>query len=412
MTDESRGGDSKHGKTAGIQGKRRGIRELAMRTRASASALKRPRIKRTTEPIGSPEGDIYLLRPSADGDIRIEQPSEDDRRLLDALDGTRTMEELNRDFGEEAVMDAISQLQELAVVEDAADDELVTPDELARFDRQLRYFSDIGSLELPPSQCQERLREARVAVLGVGGLGGWAAWALACIGVGEMWLIDGDRVEVSNLNRQILYAEADIGLLKAEVAAARLRAFNSAARITATARRLESQAEIAEFVDGADVVVDAADWPAHDIERWCNAACFELGIPYITMSHFPPIARVGPLYVPGKTGCYVCQEIGYRREYPLFDVAVEQRRAQPSPAATLGPACGMIGGLIGLEVLHLLTGLTEPATQGESHIYDLRTMELKREAVVPEPDCPVCGHLPPTDRVQKAVANHGETGAG
>jgi bacteriocin biosynthesis cyclodehydratase domain-containing protein len=208
-----------------------------------------------------------------------------------------------------------------------------------------------------------------------------------------MWQIDGDRVEASNLNRQILYTEADVGLLKVEVATARLRAFNSAMRITSTARRLESQAEIADFIAGADVVVDAADWPAHDIERWCNSACFEAGIPYITMSHFPPIARVGPLYVPGVTGCYVCQEAAYRREYPLFDVAVEQRRAQPSPAATLGPACGLIGGQVGMEVVHLLTGLSKPSTQGVSHIYDLRTMEIEREAVVPEPDCPVCGHL-------------------
>ena len=184
-------------------------------------------------------------------------------------------------------------------------------------------------------------------MLGVGGLGGWAAWALACCGVGEMWLVDGDRVEVSNLNRQILYTEADIGLLKVEAAAARLRAFNSAMRVTATARRLESQAEIADFIAGADVVIDAADWPAHDIERWCNSACFEAGIPYITMSHFPPIARVGPLFVPGETGCFACQETAYRREYPLFDVAIEQRRAKPSPAATLGPACGLIGGQVG-----------------------------------------------------------------
>src|SRR5215218_7832328 len=176
---------------------------------------------------------------------------------------------------------------------------------MARFDRQLRYFSDIGSVDSPPpSECMQKLREAKIAVLGVGGLGGWSALTLACIGIGEMWLIDGDRVEVSNLNRQVLYSEADIGLLKVECAASRLRAFNSSARITATARRLESQAEIADFIAGADVVIDAADWPAHDFERWCNAACFEAGIPYISMSHFPPIARVGPFFVPGTTGCY------------------------------------------------------------------------------------------------------------
>jgi bacteriocin biosynthesis cyclodehydratase domain-containing protein len=362
----------------------------------------RPRIKRTTESIFSPDGDLYLLRPSAANDIRIEQPDEEDRRLLAALDGEHTLEQLHEEFGEEAVGDLISQLQELAVVEDAADDDLLAPGELARFDRQLRYFSDIGSGGLTPSECQRQLREARVAVLGVGGLGGWAAWALACIGVGEMWLIDGDRVEPSNLNRQILYTEADVGLLKVEAAARRLRAFNSAMRVTATARRLESEVEIADFIHGANVVVDAADWPAHDIERWCNSACFDAGIPYITMSHFPPIARVGPLYVPGKTGCFTCQEAAYRREYPLFDVAVEQRRAQPSPAATLGPACGMIGGQVGLDVMHLLTGLSEPSTLGAAHIYDLRTMEVKREPVVPEPGCPVCGHLQPAARMEEA----------
>jgi len=346
----------------------------------------------------TPEGDVYLMRPSAGQDIRIEQPDEEERRLLAALDGERTLQQLHDEFGRETVDEVIAQMRELDLVEDAADDDLLEPGVVERFDRQLRYFSDIGG-ELTPSQCQERLREAKIAVMGVGGLGGWSAWALACTGVGEMWLIDFDVVEISNLNRQILYTEADLGLPKVERAAARLSAFNSTMRITTENRRLESQADIAEFIAGADVVIDAADWPAHDIERWCNAACFEAGIPYITMSHFPPIARVGPLYVPGETGCYICQEIGWRREYPLFDVGVEERRAKPSPAATIGPACGLIGGQVALEVMHLLTGLSRPSTHGVAHLYDLRTMEVKREPVVPEPDCPVCGEMKPQPRL-------------
>jgi bacteriocin biosynthesis cyclodehydratase domain-containing protein len=157
------------------------------------------------------------------------------------------------------------------------------------------------------------------------------------------------------------------------------------------------------------MVIDAADWPPTDIERWCNSACFEAGIPFITMSHFPPIARVGPLYVPGETGCFACQEIAYRREYPLFDVVVEQQRARTSAAATLGPACGLIGGQVALEAMHLLTGLSRPATQGVAHMYDLRTMEVKREPVVPEPECPVCAHLQP-DRGEGVEEGDGVTG--
>jgi bacteriocin biosynthesis cyclodehydratase domain-containing protein len=366
--------------------------------------MTRPRIKRTTEQMESPEGDLYLLRPSAGTDVHIEQPDEEGRRLLAALDGRRTREELDEEFGEEEVGDLLAQLEELGIVEDAADDDLIADDVVARFDRQIRYFSDITTGPTP-SQCQARLEDARIAVLGVGGLGGWSALSLTCCGIGEMLLVDFDRVELSNLNRQVLYGEADIGRLKAEAAADRLASFNSRMRLEVLDKRLSSEADIAATIEGYDVVIDAVDWPAHDIERWVNSACFAAGIPFVAMSHFPPIARVGPFYVPGETGCFCCQEISYRRSYPMFDIAVEQRRAKPSPAATLGPACALIGGQVALDIMHHLTGLAKPSTLGVGHIYDLRTMELEQEPVVPEPECSVCSHLQPSreERLQSTA---------
>jgi bacteriocin biosynthesis cyclodehydratase domain-containing protein len=182
---------------------------------------------------------------------------------------------------------------------------------------------------------------------------------------------------------------ADVGLLKVEAAARALRSFNPAMRVTATARRLASEVEVADFIAGADVVVDTADWPAFEFERWCNAACFEAGIPFITMSHFSWAARVGPFFVPGRTACYSCQEIAYRRLYPLLDSAVASP-IEGAEAATLGPACGLIGNHVGMEVMHLLTGLSDPASLGASLNYDLRTMEVRREEIVPESECPVC----------------------
>jgi bacteriocin biosynthesis cyclodehydratase domain-containing protein len=366
----------------------------------------RPRIKRTTEQIEAPNGDLYLLRPSAKTDIHIENPDEEGRELLAALDGTLERDALEQRFGKEAVGDLLAQLEELGLVEDAADDDLIPAATSERFDRQIRYFADITTGPTP-SQCQARLAGARLVVLGVGGLGGWSALSLACCGVGEMLLVDGDRVEESNLNRQVLYTEADIGRLKVEAAAERLGAFNSQMRLEAIADKVDGEDSLAELIVGYDLVIDAADWPAHEIEQWCNAACFAAEIPYITMSHFPPIARVGPLYVPRVTGCFACQIAAYRRSYPMFDVAIEQRRAKPSPAATLGPACGLIGGQVGLDVMHHLTGLAKPSTQGVGHIYDLRTMEVEREPVVPEPDCPVCGHL-----MTEAPRGEGETKSG
>ncbi|MFL5873880.1 MAG: TOMM precursor leader peptide-binding protein [Solirubrobacterales bacterium] len=334
------------------------------------------------------------MRAIAD-DVRVVAPTPQEGELIRALDGSATFDDLTDRFGHRAVADVIAQMQALNLLEDAVDDEAVPAGERDRFDRQLRYFSDLSVGRPRPSEAQARLREARVAVLGVGGLGGRVALELACCGVGELRLIDGDLVETSNLDRQIQYAEADIGRRKVDAMAARLRAFNSEIRIEPTFGRIESEAELTAYIEGADLVVDAADWPAHEIEFWCNAACFVTGIPYVAMSQLPPFIRVGPLYVPGKTGCYACQDIRYRREYPLYDLATEQRRGRESPAPSLGPPCGAIGGLVAMDVIHFLTGLVEPATLGVGYSIDLRTMKMEREPIVAEPSCPICAHLQP-----------------
>ena len=180
--------------------------------------MERPRIKRTKELVTS-GGDVYVLRPTEESDLRIEQPDAVARGLLAALDGTRTEAELEREFGAERVGEALAVLADAELLDDAADDARVPARTLARHDRQLRYFSEVGAAAIAPSEYQRRLREARVVMLGVGGLGSWASYALVCCGVGELVLVDHDRVEESNFNRQILYRERDIGRVKVEAAA-------------------------------------------------------------------------------------------------------------------------------------------------------------------------------------------------
>ena len=352
--------------------------------------MERPRIKRTKELVTS-GGDVYVLRPTEESDLCIEQPDEVARALLQALDGSRTAAELEREFGAERVREALAVLADADLLDDAADDERVAGRTLARHDRQLRYFGEVGNAAVAPSEYQRRLRGARVVMLGAGGLGSWASYALVCCGIGELALVDHDRVEESNFNRQILYRECDVGRVKVEAAAEALRAFDSECELVAVERRLEGVADARRVIDGADVVVNSADWPAHDIERWVNAACFDAGVPFITLSHSPPVGRVGPMYAPGETGCFECQEAAYRERFPLYDELVEQRRARPSPAATLGPVCAFVGGQVALEVVHRLTGLVPPATLGRSYVYDLRTMTVTHEDVPVVAGCPVCG---------------------
>jgi bacteriocin biosynthesis cyclodehydratase domain-containing protein len=321
----------------------------------------------------------------------LEGAGERGREWVARLDGLSSRAALVEEFGAEPVDELLDLLAGEGLVEDAGAYLALTEAERGRYDRQLRYFADVAPDGLSAPDCQLRLRDARVLVLGVGGLGSWAALSLACCGVGELTLVDGDAVELSNLNRQVLYSEDDIGRPKAAVAASALRRFNPGTRVVPVVRTLGTPEEIGEAVRGSSFVVDAADRPAHDIERWVNAACFELGVPFISMSHSPPVARVGPLYVPGETGCFECQEMTYRERFPLYDELVEQRRGRPSQAATLGPVCAFVGGQVALETVHQITGVCAPATLGRAHIYDLRTMTVTHEDVPRVPGCPVCG---------------------
>jgi bacteriocin biosynthesis cyclodehydratase domain-containing protein len=109
------------------------------------------------------------------------------------------------------------------------------------------------------------------------------------------------------------------------------------------------------------------------------------------MSHFPPIVRVGPLYVPGLTGCYSCQEASYRASHPLYDEAVDRQRGRRLEASTFGPACAIVGGYVATDVVHHLTELCPAAGLGAMRIIDLRTFGATTEEVPRRPTCHTCG---------------------
>jgi molybdopterin-synthase adenylyltransferase len=355
----------------------------------------RPRLLSTVEVIPASDGQLYLLRGDAGEDLCVEDTPVA-RALLAALDGRTPLAALpaKLDADERELHASVRELWQLGVLEDALDDELLEPLRRERYEGQLRYFGDMTGPGRSRVEPQLRLERARVVVIGVGGLGSWVALSLACTGIGRLDLVDGDVVELGNLNRQVLFREADLGRPKVEAAAESLRAFNTQIDLRPHARGVGSVDEIEALVDGADVVVDAADWPPHLIERWINEACFRAGVPYVAMSQFPPTIRIGPLYVPGRTGCYACGEERLRREYPLFDEIVAVRSQRPSGAATFGPACALIGSVVATEVVHWLTGIAAPRTLGAAIEVDLHTMTSQQRPIESAPGCAICAGAP------------------
>jgi molybdopterin/thiamine biosynthesis adenylyltransferase len=335
-------------------------------------------------------GTVFLLRDAITAEYEIEDVDPGRLALLELLTEPRTPQQLEAELERRGtpvpdLRGTLAQLTAMGVLVPAAPDE-ETADE--RHARQLPYFA--AARPGHAAEMQRALARAKVAIVGVGGLGSWAASALACAGVGHLVLVDDDTIELSNLNRQILYRHADLGRPKVEVAAEALEALDPGIRITANHVRVDGLAAARAAVAGASFVVETADWPPFELSRWLDAACFEQGIARITAAQYPPRIRIGPTYLPGRTGCLECQERASRREHPLYDRLVEHRRAQPEVAATLGPASGLIGTALAMEVMHHLTGIALPATAGAAFTLDLRDWSIERAAVERDPGCPRC----------------------
>lgn len=248
----------------------------------------------------------------------------------------------------------------------------LTEGELHRYSRQL-VLSEVGGAG------QARLRRARVVVVGAGGLGSPAALYLAAAGVGTLGLIDADRVELSNLQRQILHGTKSLGVPKVVSAQGRLEDLNPEVRVIPHDVRLDA-GNARQILGAYDVAVEGSDnFPT---KLAVNDACVALGLPLVVAG----ILRwEGQLLVvrPGQTACYRCV---YRR------APAEGLVPSCEAAGVVGPVAGVVGSLQALEVLKLCLGRPSAAA-GRLLLFDGDAAELRHVAVRRDPACPACGTL-------------------
>lgn len=356
-------------------------------------SLDRFRLKRSVDCLRTDDGTVHLLHDGLEDQYEIEHPTKRDLRMLDLLrSGFRTERQIcdelqSHGFDTDTVTQALTDLDQLGVIERDQGRELLSEEQAERFDRQLIYLADIAPKGQSAWQLQARLRGSHVLVLGCGGLGSWVATGLALTGVGQLTLVDDDTVELSNLNRQMLFRTADIGRPKVQAARETLTAIAPDLGVTAIERRLETSGEIAELTASTDFLAMAADYPPYELTRTVNQACLDTGTAWIGAGQIPPVIRVGPIVIPGQTPCLECQQRAFRRDFPHYETLIRHRTANPPDAATLGPATGAMGSLVAMEIVHYLTGSIPPATAGQAVVIDLHTLQVEHEPVEPDPEC-------------------------
>jgi molybdopterin/thiamine biosynthesis adenylyltransferase len=220
---------------------------------------------------------------------------------------------------------------------------------------------------------QQRLKAARVLIVGAGGLGAPASLYLAAAGVGTLVLIDPDQVDRSNLQRQVLYAEADLGRAKVDAARERLSGINRNVDVAGHTVALDA-GNAHELVTGFDLVLDGTDDFATRFA--VNDACVAAGVPLVSGA----IGRwTGQVGVFGSRPCYRCL---------VPDVPPEAETC--SAVGVVGALAGVIGSMMALEAIKLLVGAGQPLA-GRLLIYDSLAGQTRTVKVGPDPECPVCG---------------------
>lgn len=242
----------------------------------------------------------------------------------------------------------------------------VSDGEADRFRRQV-VLPEVGTAG------QRKIRAARVLLIGSGGLASSAAYYLTAAGVGTIGLVDDDKVDLSNLNRQILHDSSRIGMLKVDSAEKSLRRLDPAVEIHIYPRRLTSSDDVAALLAGYDVVMDCSDNYAtrYDI----NDACIRAGKPWIYGAIFGFEGQVMTV-IPGKGACYRCL-------YPS---------APPAPVRevpVIGVTPGVVGTIEAAEALKIILGVGASLV-GRLLFVDLLEMTFSNLNVRRNPECPSC----------------------
>ncbi|HEY2345564.1 MAG TPA: molybdopterin-synthase adenylyltransferase MoeB [Xanthomonadaceae bacterium] len=242
-----------------------------------------------------------------------------------------------------------------------------------RYSRHLK-LPDVGEAG------QRRLEAARVVLIGAGGLGSPAAFYLAAAGVGTLVLADDDRVDRSNLQRQILHTDARIGMAKTESARASLSALNPRTKIEAFAERVTS-ANVERVLDGADVVIDGADNFA--ARYLLNDACVKLARPLVYGAVHRFEGQVSVFDAGRHRGLAPC----YRCLFP--EPPPPEAAPNCAEAGVLGVLPGVIGLLQATEAIKLILGLGASLTGRLLH-FDALAMRFRETRLTADPECPVC----------------------
>jgi molybdopterin-synthase adenylyltransferase len=267
-------------------------------------------------------------------------------RLGQERDYEELVGELSRKYDIRSVKDCLNTMEYYGILK-VSNNSPIEP----KFVRQLEFLDEFTSSYDETLKLHERLRKSKVSVFGIGGIGSWIANGLYQIGIGHLVLCDPDKIEISNLNRQLFFSEKDIGKDKVDVAKEHL----PDVRVDTYKRFVSSRQPLEDIIEGSDFIVNCADSPSVQVtSEVIDSYATRLNIPYLFSGGYNlHLGMVGPIIVPGKTLTFN-DFLRYQKENDRISHLEKIKDIEST--GNLGPIAGAIANIQVMEIFKYLTG--------------------------------------------------------
>jgi molybdopterin/thiamine biosynthesis adenylyltransferase/molybdopterin converting factor small subunit len=287
----------------------------------------------------------------------------------------------NMRFSTDGMAKSLSDGDSVYILPAVAGGAKLTNEDLQRYSRQI-MLEEIGFTGM------EKLRDSKVCVIGVGGIGNPIVTQLTAMGIGKLKLVDRDVIEISNLHRQHLYTENDIGRVKVEVAVERLKMINPAVEIEAVPVSV-TKYTAESIIKGFDIVIDALD--SIDARYALNDACIKFNIPFIYAGALGMLGSVCTI-LPNKSACLRC----------IFPALAEDDMPTCSTEGVHPSILYLVSGVQVSETIKIITG-QQPTLVNKLLYIDLNELSFDKIHVFRQEECPSCGSKKEIEEVKLIV---------
>lgn len=352
-----------------------------------------PKLSSTVSVIKINSSILEFFKTNTREQVRIKVQNDNIMDIVNCLDGTKNLQSISEEFNvnETHLKLLISFLDKKGILSHIEPQDNFKNYE--KYRRVINFLNDYSDSHDSLVELWENITNSTVMIIGLGAVGSWTAINLAQSGVQNFILMDNDKVELSNLHRQIGFFESEIGTYKTNAIENRIKEFNKDANIIKMNTLLDENVLNQVNDKKVDLIINCADQPNVDTTSlWVGEYCMKRKIPHIVGGGYNQhLSLIGQTIIPNKTACVKCFQMQLEQQNKIDPTRVKKMNIKNRKVGSFGPMCSIIASMIGMESIKILSKCCFPSNVNRRGEFDIYTMNITYKKYEKLDSCKWCG---------------------